>query len=219
MNRHSALALVLSGILAVGVVGGTAVAAPTAAGPAPTDTGDALADAQDDDLRNQTVSIVEAMEAAANETADRNGTVVGAELGQTNGLLELGDGEETVYTVDVLLANGTHVEVAVNATNGSVVGTESEEEGFLEGIFGEEEVPDESLNTSAMYNATEAVQLAQNETDANGTVAAVNLAEEENETLVYEVQLLGPDDQQRTVTVAAMRDGGGVIETETGATG
>jgi uncharacterized membrane protein YkoI len=218
MNRNETLAIVLGGILVISVVGGTAVsAAKTPGDAAPPDTGDALGDRVADGAQNQTISIVEAMEAAANETADRNATVVGAELGQTEGLLEFDfDGDnESVYTVDVLLANGTHVEVGVNATNGSVVQTDEEEEGFLAGIFGEDEVPDEPLNLSAMYNATEAVQLAQNETDANGTVTAVDL-EEENDTLVYEVQFEGADDAQRTVVVAAMKDGDGVVDTETG---
>jgi len=153
------------------------------------------------------------MEAAANETADRNGTVVGAERGQTDGLLDFDD-DEGVYTVDALLANGTHVEVAVDATNGSVVGTEEQEEGFLNAVFGEDEVPDEPLNRSAMHDAIEAVQFAQNETDGNATVTSVNL-DRQDDTLVYEVQFRA-DDEERTVTVAALKDGGGVIETDDG---
>lgn len=207
MNRHRALAIVLSGVLVCSVVGG--VAAGSAAVTAPAETSDELPGGQDG-AQNETISLVEAMEAAANETADRNGTVVGAERGQTDGLLDFGDDDEGVYTVDALLANGTHVEVAVNATNGSVVDTEEQEEGFLEGIFEEDEVPDEPLNLSAMHNATEAVQLAQNETDENATVASVNL-DQQDDTLVYDIQFQ-VNDEERTVTVAALKDGGGVID-------
>lgn len=221
MNRPDGL--VLTGLLVICVFGGTGFsAAATTAGTAPTDSGDELTGVQEEDgAENQTISLVEAMEVAANETADRNGTVVGAELGQTDGLLDFAlDGDnESVYTVDVLLADGTYVEVGVNATNGSVVKTDERDDGFLEGIFEDDDVPDGPLNLSAMYNATEAVRLAQTETDANGTVTAVTL-DERNDALVYEVWFERTDEDERTVrdtvVVAAMKDGGGVIETETG---
>lgn len=230
MNRREILAIVLGGVLILGVVGGgftAAAAATTSDGPADASTSD-LAVVQDEDgEENETdgeetgmdgqetdrIPITEAMQAAQSETEDRNGTVVGAEFGQQDGgLLDFDDGGEDVYTVDVLLANGTHIEIAVNATNGSVVDREEQEEGFLEGIFGEDDVPDRPLNLSAMYNASEAVELAQEETDENGTVTSVNLADRDD--LVYEVQMDSGDDGETTVVVDAMRDGEGVIEVD-----
>lgn len=156
------------------------------------------------------IPITEAMQAAQSEVTDRNATVVGAELGQRGGLLDFGEDDESTYTVDALLANGTHIEVAVNATNGSVVEMGEREEGFLEGTFGEDEVPQRPLNLSAMYNATEAVELAQNETGDNGTITSVNLGQQDD-NLVYEVRI-DRDGDQTTVVVDAMRDGQGVIE-------
>lgn len=241
-NRREILAIVLGSVMVLGVVGGgfTAAAAATASdGPAET-TGSALAAVQDDDgeddesdeagqeneteegdaQENETdgqqpdrIPITEAMQAAEDETQDRNATVVGAELGQRGGLLDFGDDDESVYTVDALLANGTHVEVAVNATNGSVVDVAEQDEGFLEGIFGEEQVPDRPLNLSAMYDASEAVELAQNETGDNGTVTSVRLDDRDGD-LVYDVQIDQGDDGETTVVVDAMRDGAGVIEVD-----
>jgi uncharacterized membrane protein YkoI len=237
MNRREILAIVLGSVLILGVVGGgfTAAAAATASdGPAETG-GSALAVVQDDDEDNESggqgtemggeqdnqtddgqesdrIPITEAIQTAQDEVQDRNATVVGAELGQEGGLLDFGD-DESVYTVDALLTNGTQIEVAVNATNGSVVDVGEREEGFLEGIFGEDEVPQQPLNLSAMYNASEAVELAQNETDANGTVTSVKL-NDGDDGLVYEVQIQGADDGETTVVVDAMRDGEGVIEVD-----
>ncbi|WP_170977191.1 PepSY domain-containing protein [Halorussus salinisoli] len=198
------------------VVGGGAFSvAATTASDAPADYADrtGLQDGEDNETEQQSerIPITEAMAAAQNETEDPNGTVVGAELGRSGGLLDVGD-DENVYTVDVLLANGTHIAVAVNATNGSVVNREEESTGFLEGIFGEDDVPDRPINLSALYNATEAVELAQNATDANGTVTSVSLSEQNEDMLVYEVQIEQAEGDEVTVVVDAMRDGEGVIE-------
>lgn len=232
MNGRKTLAIVLGSIVILGLsVGATLGVAATTATDAPADsTGSDLTAVQDegnqtDNQTQERIPITEAMEAAASETEDQNGTVVGAEVGQTGGLLDFGEDDESVYTVDVLLANGTHIEVAVNATNGSVVQTDEQQEGFLEGIFGEDDVPDRPLNLSAMYNATEAVELAQNETvenesmenvtAENTTVTSVKL-NERDDTLVYEVQMQTGDDNEITVVVAAMKDGEGVIAIENG---
>ena len=215
MNQRTTLAIVLSGLLVLGLSGAGAL------GAAATDTGNAPAGGAAlpvvlDAGQNQTerIPITEAIAAAANRTVDPNATVVGAEFGQSGGILDFGDDAEGVYTVDVLMPNGTHVEVAVNATNGSVVRTQTQEEGFLEGIFGENEVPDRPLNLSALYNASEAVQVAQNVTAANATVTAVNLNQRDG-TLVYEVEVTAGEGEESTVVVDA-RQGGSVIEVENG---
>ncbi|PSP54371.1 hypothetical protein BRC82_10685 [Halobacteriales archaeon QS_1_67_19] len=179
MNRHSVLAVALSAVLMLGVVAGGFTAAAAATPDAPTDKTTSLTalqdegddeqegddEGQDNETDGERITIIEAMEVAQNETEDRNGTVVGAEVGQREGgLLDFGEDDESVYTVDVLLDDGTHIEMAVNATNGSVVETGEAEEGFLESVFGEDNIPDEPLNLSAMHTAIEAAELAQNET-------------------------------------------------------
>jgi len=216
MTRHKILAIIVAGIVGFSVVGGiTFSAGAMTASTAPIDTGDTLPGIQDGDgAQNQTISLVAAMEVAANETANQNGTVVGAERGQSEGLLDFDGDDEDVYTVDVLLANGTYLEVAVNATTGSVVATEEEEDDdFLDDIFGDDDAPDESLNVSAMRTAIEAVQLVQNETDVNGTITEVELETNDGRS-VYEVEIDQANDGDRTVVVAAMEDEGGIIETD-----
>lgn len=240
MNRQQILAIVLGSIVALGLSGGAAAGvAAASASDAPADVGDLTA-LQDEDgeqnetdeedqetemgedgnetteegQQNETIPITEALNAAAEET---NGTVVGAQLGSGDGGILGGGGDQSVYTVDSLLDNGTHIETQVNATNGSVVSSEQADDGFLEGVFGEDNVPEDPVNLSAIYNATEAVELAQNETDQNGTVTQVTLATgDDNENLTYEVQMAGPDDQETTVVVDAMQDGEGVIDVQNG---
>lgn len=215
MIRHKILAIVVAGIVGFSVVGGIGLsAAAMSASTAPMDTGDTLTGIQEGDgAQNQTVSLVAAMEVAANETATQNGTVVGAERGQSEGLLDFDDDGENVYTIDVLLANGTYLEVGVNATTGAVVATEEEDDDFLDDIFGDDDAPDESLNVSAMRTAIEAVQLVQNETDVNGTITEVELETDDGRP-VYEVEIDQASDGDRTVVVAAVEDEGGIIETD-----
>jgi uncharacterized membrane protein YkoI len=195
----------------------------------------------EDDEQAAVVSIVETMEAAENET---RGTVVGAEREGDFGILEgAGEGtpagvEETPpgaeggtvdpddlrslqYSVDVLLDNGTQLDVSVNAANGSVVEVSEVGEGFLADIFGQDDVPDRPLNLSAMRSAIDAVELAQNETGATETVTEVRLNERDDiegrdELLVYEVQLETAEGERTTVLVAAFEAEGDVIETEGG---
>ncbi len=199
-------------MLFFGVFGVTAFTSAATASTALTATGGSPVSVQDEgDAQNDTISLPEAMEVAANETADRNGTVVGGERVQAGGLLASDTDPELAYTVNVLFPDGTHVQIAVNGTNGSVVSSEEQNEGFLENIFDETDVPNQPLNLSAMHDATEAVALARNETDANGTVTAVNL-DQRNDGLVYEVEFTRADDGRRTVIVAAMKDGEGVLD-------
>ena len=236
MNRQETLAIVLGGIVALGMAGGVITSAAAAsASDAPADVDDGLAAAQDETeteteqnqtteqdqttqqggQQNQTVPITVALEAAANQT---NGTVVGAQLGSSGGGILGGDGDR-VYTVDSLLDNGTHIETQVNATNGSVVQSQQADDGFLQGIFGENNVPEDPINLSAIYNATEAVELAQNETGQNGTVSQVALTTNDEGNLTYEVQMNGTDGQETTVVIDAMRDGEGVIDVQGGGGG
>lgn len=237
MNRQEILAIVLGGIVALGMAGGVVTSAAAAsASDAPAEVDDGLVAAQDEEnetteanettpeteqnqtteggQQNQTVPITEALEAAANDT---NGTVVGAELGSSGGGILGGDGDR-VYTVDSLLDNGTHIETEVNATNGSVTQSQQADDGFLQGIFGEDNVPEDPINLSAIYNATEAVELAQNETEQNGTVSQVALTTNDEGNLTYEVQMNVPDGEQTTVVIDAMRDGEGVIDVQGGTT-
>lgn len=239
MLSKKVFAIAVVGVLLVGVVSGTV--ASVAASPAPANSvqDETATETQEESgAESQVVSIVEAMEAAQNET---NGTAVGAEQQGDFSVLQ-GGGAETPagadespagaegdlsslqYNVDVLLDNGTQLEVAVNAANGSVVDVSEADEGFLAGIFGEDDVPDRPLNLSAMYTASEAVELAQNETGDDATVTAVNLNEREdiaeregvNETLVYEVQMTRGEGEEITVVVAAFEAEGGVIMIEGG---
>lgn len=218
MNRRRVLAIALGVMVTFGVGGATVGVGATTVSDTHAESVD-VTDVQDgaQNETNQTaetIPITEAIAAAENRTQNPNATVVGAELGQSGGgLLDFGDDAESVYTVDVLLPNGTHIEVAVNATNGSVVQTEEQQEGFLGDIFGEDRVPEKPLNLSALFNASEAVELAQNETDANGTVTAVNLGQR-NQTLVYQVQIRQTGGEQMTVVVDAMKGGQGVITVE-----
>ena len=230
MNRRQRLTIVLGSVVVLGLSGGVAASATTA--------NDALADVSPADVvaaqdeggqdsettqkgqqneaaregpQNETVPLTEALEAAASET---NGTVVGAELGQQDGGLLGGDGGGLVYSVDALLDNGTHVEARVNATNGSVVQVQQVDDGFLRDIFGEDTVPEDPIDLSATYNATEAVELARSETDTNGTATRVSLSSR-NDTFVYEVWMNTTDRRQMTVVVDARKNGQGVIEVRT----
>ncbi|USZ75879.1 PepSY domain-containing protein [Halorussus vallis] len=238
MTQQQVLALVLGGIVAVSFAGGAVfgVAATasgdrhsvvgsddsaaiqdgttnqTTQGTQTTQAGQATTTTQAGQV-NRTVPITAALNAAANAT---NGTPVGGSLGQQDGGL-LGDGGSLVYTVDVLLDNGTHIEAQVNATNGSVVQTQ-QTEGFLQGIFGQDNVPDEPLNLSSYYNASEAVQLVQNQSNVDGTVTQVNLNSRDGD-LVYEVQVNATGGQQTTYVVDARRDGQGIIRPPGGTTG
>lgn len=216
-GKSNVAALGVGAVVVLAVVGGVAVGSATTAG-GPTGEADGNAVGAQDGSKpavsiNQTV---QAMEVAQNRT---NGTVVGTQL-KKEGNTALDEGN-LVYEVDVLQADGTHLSVDVDAANGTVIGVESEGKSkeFFESVFGnQDEVPDESLDVSTLRPATDAVQIAVNNTQSDEptgrrTVTEVEL-EFQNDTLVYEVELEDVDGERRDVVVHAKKGQGGVITTE-----
>lgn len=210
-------------IVVIGGVGG-AFGAPgmdTSATTQQTSATNEVVEAQSDENEsgippNQTIK---AMQAAENET---NGTVIGATLsGQENGGLER---STFVYEFDVLAENETRLVAEVYAENATVIGVEAanESDGFLDDLFASEEgvtdedATDEARKTSSLLSATEAVERAVNETDAepmNQTVTEVKLGSQ-NDTLVYTVTMFEPGGEPIEVVVGAQNDSEGVVTTD-----
>lgn len=169
---------------------------------------------------NVTISIVQAMESAQNET---NRTAIGAELTRDGNVSDL-ERPTRVYRVDVLAANGTHVIVDVNASDGSVgrVQTPENDTGFFEGLFEDEdegeEVQNRDVNVTDIRSGVEAAQLVINETDENRTITKVELTSQ-NETLVYEVSVVTEEGAQPSILVAAKPSEGDIIANETETSG
>ena len=221
MNQQELLALGVGLLLILGVVG---VANSTDAvsitgtpyeesSPEPSG-GQGTAATEENSSAKVTVSAVQAMRTAQNET---RGTAVGIQLKQVGNATDLARPVQA-YEVDVLTANRTHVVVDIYASNGTVRRVEDErnETKYLESLFeSEDEVPDERPNTTAIRSGVEAVQLAWNETDSNRTVTEVGLTPR-NETLVYDVELVTTEGARSTVVVAAYPNEGDVLSVGTG---
>lgn len=163
---------------------------------------------------NVTISVVQAMESAQNET---NGTAIGAELTREGNVTDL-ERPTRVYQVDVLAANGTQFIVNVNASEGSVerIQKPDNDTGFFEGLFEDEgeTVQNRDVNVTDIRSGVEAVQLVLNETDRNRTVSKVELTSQ-NETLVYQVHAVTEEGARPSILVAAKPSEGGVLTTET----
>lgn len=167
---------------------------------------------------NVTISVVQAMKSAQNET---NGTAIGAELTRKGNVTDL-ERPTRVYEVDVLAANGTHFIVDVNASDGSVgrVQTPDNDTGFFEGLFEDEgegegeEVRNRDVNVTDIRSGVEAVQLVLNETDENRTVTRVELTSQ-NGTLVYRVNVVTDEGARPSILVAAKPSEGDVLANET----
>jgi len=221
MNRQEIVALGVGVFLILGVVGianstdmvsivGSPYEEPSPESPG----GEAGMATNENSTGNATVSAVQAMQTAQNET---RGTAVGIQLERAGNATGLERPVQT-YEVDVLLANRTHLLVDIYASNGTVRGVEAErnETEDLGSLFEDEtQVPDEGANPAAIRSGIEAVQLAWNETDSNRTVTEVGLLLR-NETLVYEVDLLTTEGARTTVFVAAYPNEGGVLSVDAG---
>lgn len=132
----------------------------------------------DFDLSEVSVSAASALDVATNET---NGTAVELELGTTSGT--------PAYDILTVGPNGVST-VVVDATNGSIVRTSTERRGQVDELSG--------IDLADLRSASEAVQIAQNET--NGTVTEVNLQVDEG-PVFYEVELHSADGTESTVFV------------------
>lgn len=225
-------ALLVVGVLAVGGIGVADISDAVGIGDSPdagsdagaaqqgttgttaeTTTGAGEASTGSNDSTNLTIPVVEAMQAAQNET---DGTAVGAELNRDTNVTDL-ERPTMIYQVDVLLDNDTVVVADVNATDGSVQDVRQSENdtGLLEGLFGsgDDGVPREQANASSIRSAVEAVELVRNETGVNATVTSVQLSEQEGQ-LRYAVETVSAEGIQSTVIVAANPTEGGVLTTQ-----
>lgn len=210
------LSVGLGVLLVLGTLGGvtqSTLASSADAPAAPADDGPVSVQEGANNTTNVTISVVRAMETAQNET---NGTSVGAELTQQGNVTDL-ERPTRVFEVDVLVPNGTHFLVSVNATDGSVrtVETSDEATGFFESLFGgDDDVTDRNVNLSAIRSGAEAVRLVHNETGDNRSATTVELTSR-NETFVYDVELVTEEGARSTVSVAANPAEGGVLSNET----
>ena len=220
MNQQELLALGVGILLILGVVGiahntdAVSIVDSPHEESSPETSGDRGAVATEgDSATNVTVSAVQAMRTAQNETG---GTAVGIQLKQVGNATDL-ERPVQAYEVDVLTGNRTHDVVDIYASNGTVrrVVAEENETESLENLFeDEDEVPDERPNATAIRSGIEAVQLAWNETGSKRTVAEVEL-NPRNETLVYSVDLVTTEGSRSTVVVAAYPSEGGVLSVGT----
>lgn len=165
---------------------------------------------------NATISIVQAMEAAEEETG---GTAVEARLGQeqnTSGI----ERPTQAYQVNVLASNNSSVIVDVSAENGTVLGSRSggNQTTGWRSIFANQTENDtqiRQLNLTTVRSGPEAVQLAQEEAGVNRTITEVQLGRQ-NGTLAYTVRIVTTTGDRSTVVVAAAPDEGGILSNRTG---
>lgn len=209
------------------------VALVSAATTAPGDSGGQLHDRATDaavgvQAEDESVTALEAMETAQNET---NGTAVGVQREQ------VGEGGDAVavYAVKVVKGNQTQddraqneqiiLTVRVNATNGSVLGTETEtgEGGLFEGDEDAEDVAvSDTLNLSTLRSAVNATRIATNgSAQDNLTIHGVSLELRDLETgnasttaLVYVVDVENVNGGRANVIVSARKGREGVITVE-----
>lgn len=165
---------------------------------------------------NVTIPVVEAMEAAEEETG---GTAIEVRLGQER---NTSDAERPVqaYQVNVLRPNNSSVVVGVSAENGTVLGVEPMENQTADwrSLFDEENGNDTSiqrLNLSTIRSGPEAVRLAREEAGTNRTVTQVQFRSQ-NGTSVYSIQIVTTTGNRSTVVVAADPDEGDILSNETG---
>ena len=169
MNQHKLLSVGVGALLILGIVGGAGFSNAIASSESPLDIGlqDDGEEEEEDEEEEINVSQIEvsaqqAIEIAENET---NGTVVELELmtvavNDTEEGTETADDNETtdetetlVWEVELLSQNGTEQEVLVDATDGTVLGVETDDADEADDDDGENEAEGaEQVNETTTEN-------------------------------------------------------------------
>lgn len=215
MTRYTTSVIVLTVLVALGLTG------PAFGIAATTQSSKSVPEAEMESVQDGSTTItpedaIRAIRVAQDRT---NGTAVGlllereGETGIRNGTL--------VYEVDVLRADGRHLQVDVNARQGTVLEVEAAEsaDNFFEDLFGGEgQLPEEPPDVRTLRSAVEAVGIATNQTESPEATDYRRVAEVELQSmdgrLVYVVELLNANGERHDVVVPASKGEGGVITTQ-----